>query len=176
MKDGSGTLWALAGGFALLSLFAVGGANSTVPEMHRLTVDLHHWLSGREFTDLFALAQVAPGPNIIFVTLIGYHVAGIPGALVATVAMVTPTCLLAYAVGRALDHSTGAWQATLRRGLVPVMVGLTAATAAVVARAADTSVAAAGLTALSFAIFYWFRLNPLYVFGAAALIGLTGLV
>ena len=73
MTSGIGTLLALAGYFALLSLFAIGGANAALPEMHRLAVDVMHWMSERQFADMFAIAQVTPGPNVILVALIGYH-------------------------------------------------------------------------------------------------------
>ena len=89
-------LLTLAGYFALLSLFAVGGANAAIPEMHRIAVDVMHWMNDRQFADMFAIAQVSPGPNIIIVTLIGYHVAGFAGAAVATAAMCGPTCLVAF--------------------------------------------------------------------------------
>ena len=89
-------LIALAGYFALLSLFAVGGANAAIPEMHRIAVEVMHWMSDRQFADSFAISQVSPGPNIIIVTLIGYHVAGLAGAAVATAAMCGPTCVLAF--------------------------------------------------------------------------------
>ena len=93
MKDDGGTLLTLAGYFALMSLFAIGGANSAVPEMHRVAVEIEGWMTDRQFADMFALAQVTPGPNVIIVTLIGYHVAGLVGALVATLAMCGPTCI-----------------------------------------------------------------------------------
>ena len=70
MKDAGGTLWTLAGYFALMSLFAIGGANSAVPEMHRYAVEVQRWLSDQQFSDSFALAQLTPGPNVILVTLI----------------------------------------------------------------------------------------------------------
>ena len=89
----SSPLGALASYFALLSLFAIGGANTLIPEFHRVAVDAMHWMSDRQFADMFAISRVAPGPNVIIVTLIGYHVAGIVGALVATGAMV---CRLAH--------------------------------------------------------------------------------
>ena len=73
MKSGSGSLSTLAAFFAVTSLFAVGGANSAIPEMHRYAVDIQHWLSDRQFADSFALAQLTPGPNLIIVTLIGYR-------------------------------------------------------------------------------------------------------
>ena len=100
MKSDGDILVSLAGHFALLSLFAVGGANAAVPEMHRVAVELRHWMTDRQFADLFAIAQVSPGPNVIIVTLIGYQAAGLAGAAVATLAMCGPTCVLAYYMGR----------------------------------------------------------------------------
>ena len=128
-----------------MSLFAIGGANSAVPEIHRFAVDVQHWMTDPQFSDIFGLAQLTPGPNVIVVTLIGYHVAGLAGALVATLAMCGPTCLLAFYVGRTFDRFRGAsWQVALAGGLVPVTLGLTAASAVVVARAADDSRVAVG--------------------------------
>jgi chromate transporter len=176
MKADGGTLTTLAGYFALMSLFAIGGANSAVPEMHRFAVDVQHWMTDQQFSDTFALAQLTPGPNVIIVTLIGYHVAGIIGALVTTLAMCGPTCLFAFYVGRASDRFKGtAWHGALSRGLIPVTLGLTAASATVVATAADYNWTAAGITLLAAVVSYWMRLNPLWVFGGAALLGLVGL-
>jgi hypothetical protein len=93
VRTQTGALTALAMQFAGLSLLAVGGANAVVPEIHRQAVDVAHWMNDREFADLFAIAQVSPGPNVIIVTLIGYRVAGVLGAAVATLAMCTPSCL-----------------------------------------------------------------------------------
>jgi chromate transporter len=103
-KMNDNTLIALAGYFALLSLFAVGGANTAIPEMHRIAVEVMHWMTDRQFADSFAISQVSPGPNIIIVTLIGYHVAGLVGAAVATAAMCGQTCVLAFLVARSWDR------------------------------------------------------------------------
>lgn len=81
--------------FAGLSLVAFGGASAVVPEMHRLVVDQQHWMTAKEFTDLFAIAQTAPGPNMMIVTLVACHVAGIKGAVLATLAFCTPGAILA---------------------------------------------------------------------------------
>ena len=138
MNDEGSSLLALVAFFAVTSLFAVGGANSAIPEIHRYAVDIQHWLSARQFADSFALAQLTPGPNLIIVTLIGYHVAGIAGAVVATLAMCTPTSVLAFVVGRTSERFKGAaWHGALSRGLVPVTLGLTAASATVIASVAD---------------------------------------
>jgi chromate transport protein ChrA len=90
-------LWQLFTGFAALSLIAIGGGIAVVPEMNRLAVDVHGWMSDAHFAQLFALAQAAPGPNIIVVGLIGWHVAGLAGMVVAMLAATGPSGLLAYA-------------------------------------------------------------------------------
>jgi chromate transporter len=177
MKTDGGTLLTLASFFAVLSLFTIGGANSAVPEMHRFAVDVQHWLSDRQFADTFALAQLTPGPNIIIVALIGYHVAGVTGALVATLAMCGPTSVFAFFVGRASERFKGAsWHGALSRGLVPVTLGLTAASAIVIATTADYGWLAAGITLGTALTAYFVRVHPLWAFAVAALLGLSGLV
>ena len=78
----SADLLGLFGHFLLLSLLAVGGAITTAPDMHRYVVAEHGWISGAQFTSSIALAQAAPGPNVLFVAVIGWNVAGPLGALV----------------------------------------------------------------------------------------------
>jgi chromate transporter len=177
MKSETGSLTTLAAFFAVTSLFAVGGGNAAIPEMHRYAVDVQHWLSDRQFADSFALAQLTPGPNLIIVTLIGYQVAGLAGAVVATLAMCGTTSLLAFIVGRTSERFTGAaWHGALSRGLIPVMIGLTAASATVIVSVADYSWVAAAITAATACIALFMRLHPLWAFAAAALLGLAGLV
>ena len=171
------TLLTLAAQFAFLSLFAIGGAMAVVPEMHRQAVDVSHWMSDRQFADLFAIAQAAPGPNIIIVTLIGYQAAGIAGALVATLAMCGPTCVITYYVSRTFDRFKDAhWRIVVQAGLVPVSVGLFADGAFVVARAADRSLVALAVTLVTAAVAYWTRLNPLWIFAVAGCLGYLGYV
>ncbi|HWI11861.1 MAG TPA: chromate transporter, partial [Burkholderiaceae bacterium] len=62
--------------FLVLSLLAVGGAITTVPDMHRYIVAEHHWLTDAQFTASIAIAQAAPGPNVLFVAVLGWNVAG----------------------------------------------------------------------------------------------------
>ena len=177
MKSESGSLFTLAAFFAVTSLFAVGGGNSVIPEMHRYAVDVQHWLTDRQFADSFALAQLTPGRNLIIVPLIGYHVAGIAGAVVATLAMCGPTSLLAFAVGHASERFTGAaWHGALSCGLIPVTIGLTAASATVIASIADFSWVAVAITLATACIALFMRLHPLWAFAAAALLGLAGLI
>jgi chromate transporter len=176
MNEQSNILLTLAGHFALMSLFAMGGANAAIPEMHRLAVGVMHWMNDRQFADLFAIAQVTPGPNVIIVTLIGYHVAGVGGALVATLAMCGPTCVFAFFVGRVWDRFKEArWRVIIQAALVPVSLGLIGASALVVARVAGQSWQTLALMLMTAAITYKLRLNPLWIFSAAALLGLAGI-
>lgn len=118
MSDDGNPLFQLFWTFALISLFAVGGANAAIPEMHRIAVDVRHWMTDKQFADAFAISQMSPGPNVLIVTLIGYVVAGVTGAVVATVAMCGPTAALAYVVSRWLSHSRNArWPAILQAAL-----------------------------------------------------------
>jgi chromate transporter len=168
-------LTSLLGYFALLSLFAVGGANAAIPEMHRVAVDVMHWMNDRQFSDMYAIAQVSPGPNVIIVALIGYHVAGFAGAGVAITAMCGPTCTLAFFVARTWDRFKGArWRMAIQAGMVPLSIGLIAASAFVLARAADRNVYAALITAATAAVAFFTRINPLWVFLAAGVLGLSG--
>jgi chromate transporter len=177
MKDDFGTLVTLALLFGLLSFLSVGGAISAVPEIHRQAVDIHRWMTDREFVDLVAIAQAAPGPNVLFVTLIGHHVAGIPGALVATVMMCGPACAVAFFIARAFDRFRDKpWRAAVQGGLVPLSIGLVGATALIIARSADHDWKTFAITAATFAIAYWTKLSPLYALGAATVLGFAGLL
>ncbi|MBS0657827.1 MAG: chromate transporter [Verrucomicrobia bacterium] len=175
MKDDS--LGSLAWQFALLSLMAYGGANAVMPEIHRQAVDVHSWTTERQFTDFFALSQAAPGPNVLIVTLLGWQAAGLPGALVATLAMCGPSSLLAFGAARLWERFREArWRRVVQLGVVPVTVGLIGASAFVLARLADTSVALTGITLGTAALAHWTKIHPLWAIGAAAVAGALGWV
>jgi len=175
MSEGSNIYLVLLANFAVFSLMAVGGANSTVPEMHRQAVEIHQWMGDRTFSELFAIAQAAPGPNVVFVALLGDYVAGVPGALAAMFAMCAPSCTIAYGVARVIDRFEKArWRVVIQAGLVPVTIGLVASSALIVARAADRNAATLLITGASFALCYWTRVTPLLPLGLAAVLGLTG--
>jgi chromate transporter len=177
MRDEGDTLLALAGYFSLMSLFAIGGANSAVPEMYRVAVDIENWMTDRQFADTFAIAQLTPGPNVIIVALIGYHVAGVVGALVATLAMCGPTCIFAFYVGGVWERFKHArWRSNIQAGLLPISIGLVLASAVVVAWASAQNWVAVAVTLITAVVTYVTRLNPLWIFGAAALLGLVGAI
>jgi len=162
---------------ALLSLVAIGGVNTIVPELYRHFVEVRGVLTAQQFADLFAIGQAAPGPNVLFVTLIGWQLAGATGALVAAAALTGPTCTLAYFATRAWDRFKDApWRKVVQAGLVPVTIGCLGAGALVVTRAADHNVVAVLITAATAAISLWGRINPLAALAAAAAIGLAGFV
>lgn len=164
--------------FMSLSLLAVGGVVTVVPEIHRLAVDVHQWVTDAQFTQLFVIAQAAPGPNMLLVTLVGWHAAGLPGALVATAAMCAPSCTLSYFVARAWDRFRGArWRRAVEAGLAPITVGLVLATGWLVARGAqDTGWVAYGITTAVGGLAVFTRVNPLWLFAAAGALGLLGFV
>ncbi|WGR90894.1 chromate transporter [Bradyrhizobium sp. ISRA443] len=163
--------------FGLMSLFAVGGANSAIPEMHRAAVDVHHWMTDKQFTDVFAISQLSPGPNVLIVTLIGYSVAGVAGALAATVAMCGPTALLAYYVSRFLERSRhSSWPAILQAALVPLSIGLMAASGLIVAQTSDQSWIAALITIVAAALAFATRVNPLWILLVGGIFGFAGVV
>jgi chromate transporter len=174
---GADPLLTLAANFALLSLFAIGGANAAIPEMHRFVVETQRWMTDQQFSDLFAISQVTPGPNVIITTLIGYQVAGLAGALVATLAMVGPTCIATFYITKVWDRFRDApLRIAIQAGLVPVSVGLLAASAYVLARTVDTGWAAVAITVATAFIGYFTKINPLWLFAAAATLGGAGLL
>jgi chromate transporter len=177
MTEGGNPLWTLVSTFALMSLFAVGGANAAIPEIQRIAVDVHHWMSARQFADIYALSQLSPGPNVLIVTLIGYTVAGVAGAFVATFAMCVPTAVLAYYVSGFLARKRAArWPAVIQAALVPLSIGLMGASALILAQTTDRSVVAALVTAGAAVLAFATRLNPLWMFLVGGIIGFTGLI
>jgi chromate transporter len=177
MKDEGDILVTLAVQFAIMSLLALGGANAVVPEMHRQVVELRSWMTEREFTDMFAISQAAPGPNVMLVTLIGFHIAGFSGAAVTTLAMCGPTAILAQVLGHAwYRFKDTRWRITVQAGLVPISVGLVAASAIVLTQAASQSWFAILIAASTAGVAYWTRWNPLWLIGLAGLAGLSGWV
>jgi chromate transporter len=177
MNSGPNPILTLAWTFGLMSLFAVGGANSAIPEMHRVAVDVQHWMSDKQFADVFAISQMSPGPNVLIVTLIGYAVAGVAGALVATLAMCAPTAILAYYVSRFLERSSHSrWPAIIQAALVPLSIGLMAASGLVLGQAADRNWLAVLFTGLAAAVAFATRLNPFWVLLAGGCLGFAGVI
>jgi chromate transporter len=180
MEMAAGVDWAavatLFQGFVQLSLLAIGGAVSVAPEMHRVFVEQEGLLSDRQFTGAMALAQAAPGPNVLFVAVMGFHAAGLAGALAAMLGIMLPSTTLALIVSR-WGRRRQDWRAVqaFKAGMAPVTLGLIAATGWLLAPAAGQP-AAIGL-AVACAILVWrTRIHLLWLLAAGAAAGVLGWV
>jgi chromate transporter len=156
--------------FVPLSLLSVGGGPSILAGLQN-AVAARGWMSQRDFLDLFAIARAAPGPGVLLATLVGWKVAGIPGAIVASLALFVPSSLLYYAVARHWNaHRGKLWHSALERGLAPVAAALILAGSLVILRASGTSYGLWAIAAASTVILLWRpRLNPLWVLAAGGI-------
>jgi chromate transporter len=170
-----GLLGELAKTFALISIIAVGGATATLPEIHRQVVDTLHWMDSATFANILAVSQIAPGPNVMIVGMIGWQVAGGAGLAVAMLAILIPSCTLAFFGGRAmLRYSTLHIVQSLRQALAPIAVGLILASGFILARAADRNVLTLAITAGMTVFIVRSRANPLFGLLAGAVLGFVG--
>jgi chromate transporter len=127
----------LFGHYLLLSLMSVGGAISTTPEMHRYLVEQHHWLTQAQFNESIALAQAAPGPNVLFVALMGWNVgmnagsmaAALLGVAVTMLGILIPSTVLTY-VAAQWGHRNRELRAVraFKQGMAPIVIALLLAT------------------------------------------------
>lgn len=160
-----------------LALISFGGIVTVLPALHYQLVANWHWITDRDFANLFAIAQASPGPNVLVLTLIGFRVAGIPGAVAATLALTVPTSLVAFAVVRLWDRFREAhWRKATQAGVLPVTVGFIAATSYIIARAADVTVTAYLVSIATLAVAVATKINPLWMFLVGAALGLAGLM
>jgi len=115
----------LLGVFSLLSICAVGGGTAVLPEMKAYTVTQFHWLTEEQFGQIYSLGQLAPGPNMLMVSVIGFHVAGAAGAPAAVLGFFVPSGVITFYGGRIWDRlAENPWRTAVARGLGPVTVGL----------------------------------------------------
>jgi chromate transporter len=181
MNSDDSPLLGMLGHFTLISLMAVGGGVVMLaPDIQRYVVDAHHWISSEQFSAAYTLAQAAPGPNMLYVTLVGYWVAGLGGALVATAAVVLPpaaiTVLLVRMSGNAHFSRMGGFGRAVRAGLAPVSVGLLAAGGWVLADASGAGARHLLLSAVTVILIVTTKINPIWLIVAGAVIGIVGLV
>jgi chromate transporter len=158
--------------FALLSLVSMGGMPSVMPEMQRVVVDVQGWMSATEFTQLFAIAQAAPGPNVLVTALIGWKVAGPAGGMVALCAFCGPAAALAYSIGGFWDRMRDApWRKAFQRALVPVTVGFVVSGGYVLATPAGLDSRSVLIAGAAAAILYLSKLNPLWILAGGGVLG-----
>ena len=168
------TLAQIARTFGGLSLISIGGANATVPEIHRQIVVGLHWMSDATFAKLVAIGQTAPGPNVLVVSIIGWSLAGIAGLLAATFAFLAPAGLLAIATGRLMERYAALDAiARIRRALAPVAIGFMLASAIVMTRASFSGALSLVIVAAVAWLVYATRVTPVWGILAGALVSAT---
>jgi chromate transporter len=163
--------------FLQISLLAFGGANTILPELQRQVVDVHHMMTPHTFAALFALAQAAPGPNMMVISLIGWHVAGLSGAIVTTVCAVAPSSVVTFLVARVwYRFRDSPWRKAVQKGLLPVTAGLLLSSAALLIKATTLDWSLGLLTAAVTVLLLTTRIHPMLVLGGAAVLGAVGVV
>jgi chromate transporter len=166
------TLLRLLGVFGMLSVLAVGGGLAVLPEMKKLTVEQYHWVTADQFVDFYSLGQMAPGPNMVMVTLIGYKVAGLVGAISVLVAFFLPASVLTFGANRLWHRlSDWPWRESIRRGLGPVTVGLMIAGVISIGKVAIDVVGAGVLAVVVAALVLTTRINPALLILGSAMVG-----
>jgi chromate transporter len=178
----------LFGHYLLLSLLSIGGGITTAPDMHRYLVDGKGWLTDPQFTASISLAQAAPGPNILFVALMGWNVGinaggiltGLLGVLVTMVGILLPSTTLTY-VASQWGHKNRNLRSVraFKQGMAPIVVALLLATGWILA-GADKDPARnwpLWMVAIAAAILVWrTKIHLLWLLGAGALLGWFGIV
>ena len=169
--------------FLVLSLMSIGGAISTTSEMHRFLVEQHHWLTQAQFNDSIAIAQAAPGPNVLFVALMGWNVGMNAGSTVAAVFGVAVTMFGILIPSTFLTYFASQWGhrnrhlrvvRAFKQGMAPLVIALLMATAWILASAGGRGVADWPLWLVSLAsclIIWRTKVHLLWVLGAGALLG-----
>ena len=174
--------------YLTLSLLSVGGAITTAPDMHRFLVDQQHWLTDAQFNASIAIAQAAPGPNVLFVALLGWNVGlnaggmltGLLGVLLSLTGILIPSTVLTYAAAQwgYRNRELRAVRA-FKQGMAPIVVALLIATGWILASANGSSLKdwPVWLVTMVTALIVWrTRTHLLWLLGAGALLGWYGLI
>ena len=156
--------------FVVLSLLGFGGGNAIIPQMHADVVDKFHWITSAEFTRFYGLGKLSPGPTTTMAALVGYTVAGLTGAAIATLAVFVPAGVLVYVLGHGWNRLRGnPLRERFARAIKPVVVGLIWAGVATLARGAIDGPVTIGLALIATAIMLRTEWNQaLLVLGAGA--------
>jgi chromate transporter len=165
-------LLALFGHFLSLSLFATGGAMALASDMHRYVVDEHRYISHDQFVGSIALGLAAPGPNLMWVVVMGWFISGLPGALATTLGLALPALVFPVLVSRAgrLPQFQRGLKA-LQRGLGPVALGLMAATCYLLVRQAPGAWKGAAVIAACLLLLMLTRIPPVLLIAGAGIAG-----
>ena len=167
--------------FLVLSMLAVGGAITTVPDMHRYIVVEHHWLTDAQFTASIAIAQAAPGPNVLFVAVLGWNVAGALGMLATMTGILLPsTALSLWATRWGTQRRDTRGVRAFTAGLTPLTLGLLLSTGWVLAepylRRPDQRWGPLALIGFTVLVMLRTRLSPIWLVALGMLAGGLGWV
>jgi chromate transporter len=156
--------------FALLGLLAVGGGTAVLPEMQHMTVHHFHWLTDNDFRDIYSIGQVAPGPNMTMVILIGYKLSGALGALAVGLAFFLPDCILTLITHRLWNRvKDSPWRTAVQHGMAPVAIGLMVSGTYAVARLSIHNITSLLIAAVVFVLLVWRHVNPALIVLAGGL-------
>jgi chromate transporter len=164
--------------FLSLSLLAVGGAITTAPDMQRFVVQDRGWLTDAQFTASVALAQAAPGPNVLFVAVIGFNIGGLLGVLATLVGTLLPSTLLALTASRWGERNRESLALrAFTTGLAPLTIGLLVSTSWILLQPMRAHwVSAGGLVALTLGVMLRTKVSPVWLIAAGAVAGVLGWV
>lgn len=163
--------------FLGLWFLAFGGPSTILPDIHGYLVELHQLMTSTEFAEIYTLASVAPGPHVMYITLIGWRLAGWAGVVATTFPLLVPASTLTLLVGHLNERYPNAPVGrAVRRGLTPITIGLMFASATILMRAVNHDWRAYLITLLTVAIVLCKSWNPLWLLAAGALAGIAGLV
>jgi chromate transporter len=158
--------------YLLLSLLSIGGAIGTAPDMHRFLVEQHHWMSNEQFSASVAIAQAAPGPNLLFVAVLGWGLGGFFGMLVTMTGILIPSTTLTLAAARwgEARRSTRGVQAFVM-GMAPLTVGLVVSTGYILGMPSWGNPWLVATIAATVAVCLRTRISPLWLIAAGGLVG-----
>ncbi|EEH69957.1 MULTISPECIES: chromate transporter [Acinetobacter] len=157
-------LLTLAMVFTQLSIVAFGGGNAILPEMQHQVVTVHQWMTAEQFSSLFAMAQAAPGPNMMIVPLVGWHVAGPAGLLATSIAKFGPSSVLTIYVLKFWQRFKGhPLRARFEQALRPITVGLVLVSAWLIADASVQNILLVLIVILTAALGLFKKIHPLWV-------------
>lgn len=164
---------ALARVFAYLSLLTVGGGMAAFPEMKLLTVDVHKWLTFPQLIHIYSVGQMAPGPNMMMIVVVGQWAGGLLGAIVTLIAFFGPTAVLAFVIGRLWKRiETWPWRRSIQQGLAPVSIGLLLAGCFTMAKGSITGLDTGAIAVGVLLMLLQYKINPAILVLAGAGIGL----
>ena len=159
------------------SLLAFGGVNALLPVLFDLAVNQEHWIDVQTFSDYFAIAQAAPGPNFMTVTLIGWHIYGVLGALLATFAVSWPSSIMIFFLQRFIMRMKNPLsKKTIQYSAAALAIGLVLSSAFEIALQINHSMAAYVLTIGTIAITLLTRWHPLYLIAIGGALGVLGFI